>query len=71
MKSETFVFFNRGDDFRTDYGRLGELRALLPPSVHVMAHSYIQLLGLPVITNLKLDQYQFHLIQDMNLSPQQ
>ena len=27
----------RGDDFRTDYGRLGELRALLPPSVHVMA----------------------------------
>ena len=37
MKSEYICFFNRGDDFRTDYGRPGELRALLPPSVHVMA----------------------------------
>ena len=30
-------FFLRGDDFRTDYGRIGELRALLPPAVNVMA----------------------------------
>lgn len=27
----------RGDDFRRDYGRLGELRALLSPNVHIMA----------------------------------
>lgn len=29
--------FSRSADFRTDYGRLGELRALIPSSVHIMA----------------------------------
>ena len=32
-----FLHKYRGDDFRTDYGRLGELRAIIPPIVHVMA----------------------------------
>lgn len=27
----------RGDDFRTDYGCIGELQALVPPSLHIMA----------------------------------
>ena len=33
----TVFLLYRGDDFRTDYRRIGELRALIPPSVHVMA----------------------------------
>ena len=32
-----YMCSNRGDDFRLDYGRLGELRALIPDSVNVMA----------------------------------
>ena len=28
---------SRGDDFRTDYGRIGELQAILPKCVHTMA----------------------------------
>ena len=31
------VFLYRSDGFRSDYGRLGELRALLPPSTRIMA----------------------------------
>ena len=36
-KDTLLAFLNRGDHFRIDYMHNGELRALIPPSVHVMA----------------------------------
>ena len=31
------VLFNRGDDFREDFARLGEIRSIIPSHVNVMA----------------------------------
>ena len=32
-----FILLHRGDEFRTAFARLGEVRSLIPPSVGVMA----------------------------------
>ena len=34
---QIFVLYNRGDEFRVSFQRLGELRSIIPPQVNVMA----------------------------------
>lgn len=37
IRNITFLFLCRGEDFRSEYAKLCEMRSILPPSINVMA----------------------------------